>query len=261
MSTDPSDPEVRRRLAGAFDTSAASYERGRPGYPAEALALLATEFRLGPGSSVLDVAAGTGKLTRALVATGASVTGVEPLPAMREAFRAVLPGTEVLDGSAESLPVADASVDLVTVGQGFHWFDAPVALAEFARVLRPGGGIALLWNEANERDPLTKRLFTAMRAVGNRPQTIEIDWRVAVDESGHFEPCRRGRFRWSAELSHADLLATVESRSYVSVLEPGPRAEFLAGIAALIQEFPEPFTLPYVTEVFWCRRPGPTPNS
>ncbi len=251
----------RDLLAAAFESSAASYERGRPGYPAEAVALLARELGIGPGARVLDLACGTGKLTRQLLESGASVIGMEPLPAMRAEFAVVLPDVELLDGSAEAIGLPDASIDVVTVAQAFHWFDPPKALAEIARVLRPGGGLAALWNEADERDPATKHLFTAVRKVGNRPDTVEVDWRAVFDDSDRFEPARRGRYRWVDHVSHADLLATVESRSYVSVLEPDHRASYLAGIAAHIAELPEPFALPYFTEVFWCRKPARTPLS
>ena len=246
-------------LAAAFERTAASYERGRPGYPADAVEMLVAEFGLA-GARVLDLAAGTGKFSRVLLDHGAEVVAVEPLAAMREQFAAVVSSAEVLEGTAEVIPLPDESVDAVTVAQAFHWFRAPEALAEIARVLRPGGGLVLLWNEAYERDALTKRLFDAVRTVGNRPETIEVDWRIVVDESGWFEPMRRGRYRWTDTVSHHDLLASVESRSYVSVLEPEPRRSFLEGLAELLIEYPEPFPLPYVTEVYWCRRLS-TPNS
>ena len=155
----------------------------------------------------------------------------------------------------------DGSVDVVAVAQAFHWFDVPTALGEIARVLRPGGSLAAIWNEAHEVTPEVKRLFTAMRSVGNRPDTIEADWRIPFDESGHFEPARRARFRWTDELSHDELLASVESRSYVTVLDPEPKAEFLTMIRSVIADFPEPWPLPYVTEVYWCRKSDPSTSS
>jgi SAM-dependent methyltransferase len=260
MSEDHRGPTDKEILAASFEHSAEAYERGRPGYPAEAVGHVAAELGIGPGRRVLDLAAGTGKLTRALVGLGAEVVAVEPLPAMRAQLAAALPGVEVFGGSAEAIPVPDGSVDVVTVGQAFHWFDPPRALAEIARVLRPAGGLAMIWNEADESDPAVKRLFTAMRTVGNRPDTIEADWRIPVDESGHFDPMRRGRFRWTDHLTHAELLASVQSRSYVTVLEPERRAEFFTMIDGVIAELPEPMPLPYVTEAYWCRLAAPTPT-
>jgi len=255
VSTEPA-PISRDTLAGAFEQSADHYERGRPGYPADAVAVLAGELGIGPGSRVLDLAAGTGKLSRQLIALGAEVVAVEPLPAMRAELHRILPDVELLAGAAEAIPLPDASVDVVTVAQAFHWFDYPAALAEIARVLRPGGGLAAMWNEADEAEPETKRLFTAVRTVGNRPDTIEVDWRAVFDDSARFEPARRARFRWRDSVVHADLLAAIASRSYVSVLEPAPKQAFLADMAAHIAELPEPFELPYVTEVYWCRTPA-----
>src|SRR5262245_56757726 len=127
----PSPDRVKPAVLG-FDSAAtaASYERARPSYPAEAVAHLVGHGGIGPGRRVLDLAAGTGKLTRLLVPTGAEVVAVEPVPAMRDQLTAVLPGVTVHDGTAGALPLPDNSVDAVTVGQAFHWFDPPRALAE-----------------------------------------------------------------------------------------------------------------------------------
>src|ERR1700761_4890891 len=127
--------EARR----GFQVGAAAYERGRPSYPGEAIAWLAEDLDLGPGRTVLDVGAGTGKLTRELVASGASVVAVEPVPAMRAVLEQTVPGAQAMDGTAEALPFGDQSVDAIAVAQAFHWFDVPRTLAEFHRVLRPTG--------------------------------------------------------------------------------------------------------------------------
>src|SRR5690242_7276633 len=129
-----------------FGSSADAYERGRPGYPDAAVAHLAAELAIGPEARVLDLAAGTGKLTRLLVEGGAAVVAVEPVAAMRAALERALPGVAVLDGTAESIPLPDGSVDAVTVAQAFHWFDAEAAIAEIHRVLRTGGRLGLIWN-------------------------------------------------------------------------------------------------------------------
>ena len=246
MSDEPS-------LATAFSSSAAQYERGRPGYPPGVIELLTGALGVGPGSRVLDLAAGTGKLTRQLVATGAEVVAVEPLAEMRAELERAVPRARSLAGSAEAIPLDDASVEVVTVAQAFHWFEPVVALAEIARVLRPGGWLFLVWNEGDHRDPLTNELLGAMRAAGSRPETVERDWRIVLDESGRFEPARRGRFRWRAPVTHAEALASVESRSYVSALPPEQRLPFLAGIAELLAGWPEPFEHAYATEAHWCR--------
>ena len=141
-------------LVSGFAEVADDYEYGRPGYPPEAVAAAARGLRLAPGARIADVGAGTGKLTRALAAAGFDVVAVEPLPGLRERLRAAAPGVEALAGTAEALPLPDASVDAVACADAFHWFDGPPAVAEFARVIRPGGGLALLWNmEDDEAEP------------------------------------------------------------------------------------------------------------
>ncbi len=141
---------IHEAAAVGFERGADDYVAARPGYPAGVVDLLAADLGLGPGADVLDLAAGTGKLTVDLVARGARVVAVEPVVAMRERLLRDVAGIEVRDGTAEALPLEDASVDLVTVAQAFHWFDAPAALAEIRRVLRPGGGLALIWNVRDE---------------------------------------------------------------------------------------------------------------
>ena len=137
---------VDARRAGAFGAGADAYVRGRPGYPEAALRACLPEV----ARRVLDLAAGTGKLTEGLLALGLEVVAVEPLPEMRERID---PRADVLDGRAEEIPLPAASVDAVLVGQAFHWFDRERALAEVVRVLRPGGTVGLLWNLLDDRVP------------------------------------------------------------------------------------------------------------
>jgi ubiquinone/menaquinone biosynthesis C-methylase UbiE len=138
------------------------YEESRPPYAAPAVDWVAERL---PLRDVLDLAAGTGKLTRQLLERGARVVAVEPDPEMRATFARVLPGVEVLDGRAEAIPLPDAAVDAVAVGQAFHWFDADEALAEMRRVTRPGGGFALLWNRWSDDDPVLSRIQQVFAAV------------------------------------------------------------------------------------------------
>src|SRR5689334_15732628 len=141
--------------ARSFDGVAAEYERGRPGWPGAALDAMATRLRLDAGSTVLDLAAGTGKLTRELVPRFASVIAVEPLDRMRAVLAQVVPEARALAGTAEAIPVEDASVDAVVVAEAIHWFDAETAVAEMARVLRPGRGVAVLYNRSDRAHALT----------------------------------------------------------------------------------------------------------
>jgi ubiquinone/menaquinone biosynthesis C-methylase UbiE len=146
---------VSERFRCSFDSVADVYERARPQYAPDALAWIAGEL---PLRRVLDLAAGTGKLTRQLAALGADVVAVEPGEDMRRVFAEALPGIELHAGSAEAIPLPDGSVDAVTVGQAFHWFRTADALAEIHRVLRPGGGFALLWNADDREDALMAAL-------------------------------------------------------------------------------------------------------
>src|SRR5579885_2647743 len=145
-------PRVHPVAAAGFGAAADVYERARPSYPQAAVDWLVARAGLGPGRTVVDVGAGTGKLTRLLVPTGARVVAVEPLPEMR----ALIEGAEVLEGTAEELPLDDASADVITVAQAFHWFDHDRALPELHRVLRPVGVLALFWNMRDLDHPLQR---------------------------------------------------------------------------------------------------------
>ena len=125
--------------ASGFDTAAREYERGRPGYPEDAVRWLVESLRIGPGTTVVDLAAGTGKLTRLLVPTGAGIIAIEPMAGMREQLARSLPEVPLFEGTAESIPLSSACADSITVAQAFHWFKAKEALAEIHRVLRPRG--------------------------------------------------------------------------------------------------------------------------
>jgi len=163
-----SDPHAAYRYS--FESVAEQYERARPEYADEAVDWAVEQLDLRPGARVLDLAAGTGKLTRQLVSRGLDVVAVEPGEEMRGVLARVLPGVEATAGTAEEIPLPDRSVDGVTVGQAFHWFDRERALAEVERVLRPGGGLALLGNRWDEDDPLLGPIDVLLRGV--RPPAV-----------------------------------------------------------------------------------------
>ena len=241
--------------ARGFQAGAAAYETARPGYPDEALAVVATDLGVTTGTTVCDLAAGTGKLTRRLVDLGASVTAVEPVEAMREQARATVPDAHVVDGTAEAIPLPDASVDVVTVAQAFHWFDADAALAEIARVLKPGGGVALLWNE---RDEQTAWVAEMSRLIRWHERTVSryqhVDWAEVVAASGRFTPLEERAVHWAQPMTRAVLADRVRSISYVAVMPPAERERLAAEVTALVARRPEPFDLPYVCRVQWCHR-------
>jgi SAM-dependent methyltransferase len=219
-----------------FDRVSGEYARTRPDYPAEALDRLVAATGLTPHSELLDLAAGTGKLTADLVARGLRVTAVEPLPRMRAQFERELPGVVVVDGTAEQIPFGDASFDAVCVAQAFHWFDPRAAVAEVARVLRPGGWLALLWNLWDLDDPMQTALdrIVGPLATGRiRNLTTDShpcgDWPAALAESPLFSAAERARFPHAVVL---DAMATGERVASISQVQSAPERERDAAIAS-----------------------------
>ena len=247
MSTHPT-------AATGFGSSADAYERGRPSYPDDAVAYLAAELGLGPAARVLDLAAGTGKLTRLLLEGGVSVVAVEPVAAMRDVLARSAPEATVLEGTAESIPLPAASVDAVTVAQAFHWFDAEAALVEIHRVLRPGGGLGLIWNAMDSSVEWVAVLQELVQGVrGSVPQYGGSPWREALRSSGLFTPLRERTFGLVHELSEEGLLDRVASTSYVAALPESKRERLIGEVRTLIADVPRPLLLPYRTDVFCCR--------
>jgi SAM-dependent methyltransferase len=239
--------------ARGFGSSAGAYERGRPSYPDGAVAHLAAELGLGLGGRVVDLAAGTGKLTRLLAEGGAEVVAVEPVAAMREALEQAVPGVEALDGTAEAIPLPDGSVDAVTVAQAFHWFDAEAAVAEIHRVLRPGGGLGLIWNVMGaDSDWLAavRGLVHGLR--GSAPAYGPSPWRDAFRAGTLFTPFRERTFGFHQLLDEDGLVDRIASTSYVAALPDGERAELLVQVRALVRDVPRPIRVPYRTDVFTC---------
>ena len=240
--------------ARGFGAGAAAYESARPGYPDEAIAVLRDVLGVDPTATVCDLAAGTGKLTRRLVDLGARVVAVEPVEAMRTQAQAAVPRAEHVEGTAEEIPLPDASVDVVTVAQAFHWFEAPAALAEVARVLRPGGHLALLWNE---RDESTAWVAEMSRIIRWHDRTVSryqhTDWAAVVATSGRFTDLEERAFPWEQPITRAVLADRVRSISYIAVMPPAERERLAAEVVALVARRAEPFGLPYVCRVQWCR--------
>jgi len=237
--------------AAGFGAAADVYERARPSYPADAVAWLVERAGIGPGATVADVGAGTGKLTRLLVPTGARVVAVEPLPEMRERLLRLVPQAQVLDGTAESLPLEDASVEAITVAQAFHWFDPDRALPELHRVLRPGGALVLIWNSRDLDDPLQQALEDLLSPYRNDviAQSYGV-WRPPLDSSPLFGPLEEARFPYAQRLTADGLAERAESTSFVAALPDDERAALLERVRALTHGREEPFDFNYVTEVY-----------
>jgi ubiquinone/menaquinone biosynthesis C-methylase UbiE len=255
-------PRIRNAAQG-FDRNADAYEAARPSYPAEAVAHVVGHGGIGPGRRVLDLAAGTGKLTRLLVPTGADVVAVEPVAGMRDRLVVSLPGVEAHDGTAEALPLPDAAFDAVTVAQAFHWFDAPVALAEISRVLRPGGHLFLIWN-TRDRSHDWVREFGDLLVDGpdtERPYDsyYDVDYAAVVAEAGGFTPVELWSHAWEQTCDPDLLVARAESVSVVGSLPPADKQRVLDRVRHLAQSHPDlaeraRFPFPYTTRVYRCRR-------
>jgi SAM-dependent methyltransferase len=237
---------VHPSAATGFARSVEAYERARPEYPPEAIAWLAQELDLRPGRTVIDLAAGSGKLTRPLAALGCEVIAVEPVAEMRAAIG---PTARALDGTAEAIPLPDDSADAVTVAQAFHWFDGPKALAEIERVLRPGGALALVWNrrptEASALHAAISEMIAPYR--GDAPAHASGEWREAFAgrelTERHFDFIQR--------LDADGLADRVGSTSFVAALDDAEREPLLARVRALAPD--GPVDVPYECEIYLWR--------
>ena len=191
--------------------------------------------------------AGTGQLTRSLVVRGLEVTAVEPSEGMRAGFAQAVPGVRILAGTAEDIPLPDASVDLVLCAQAWHWVDTATGVPEVARVLRPGGGLGLLWNVRDEREGWVAELGALLATKTDQDMRSE-EPRVGPP----FGPVRRHDVAWRHALTPGDLLDLVASRSYVILLPEGERATLLTAVSHLVRTHPSlagrsMLELPYVT--------------
>jgi SAM-dependent methyltransferase len=250
-----------------FAARAREYESARPGWPGEVVDALIGELGVtAESSTVVDLAAGTGKLTRELMGRAARVIAVEPSAAMRVELAAIVPGAEVLEGVADAIPLPDASADAVFVAEAFHWFATKEAVAEIARVLRPGGGLALLWNvhvwQGDEPGvSATAELITARRAPGvTREERYQSGaWREAFGEGELFEPFRELQVRHEQVVDIEGLLLHMSTWSFVAALGDRERESLLADVRVVLErELPDPdrVVIPYRTDAHWARRRG-----
>lgn len=232
--------------ATSFGQAAESYDQARPSYPSDAVDLLLTTAP----TQVVDVGAGTGKLTAALTAPGREVVAVDPDEAMLARLRDRVSGVRTLVGTGESIPLPDASADLVTFGQAWHWVDVPAASAEVGRVLRPGGALGLLWNIRDTSEPWVAELGEVM---GSSAAERLIEGDDGVRLAGPFGPLAEQVVGWSMVFDAESLVALAASRSYVITAEPADRERILAGVRDLAVQVAAPdgtITMPYNTHVF-----------
>jgi SAM-dependent methyltransferase len=251
---------VHPKAAVGFARGARAYERGRATFPAGAVEAILAATNAAPGRTLLELGAGTGKLTRALTASGARVIALEPVDEMRALLAEAAPAAEPLAGVAEDIPLPAASADAVVAAQAYHWFDPEAATAEVARVLRPGGAVALVWNRRDERVGWMRGFTEILDAhAGDAPRYKHGTWRRGFDGSPAFAPLELRTFPHTGAPGRDVIRDRVASMSFVAAMDAAPRAELLAQIEHLLDSDPETagrddVAMPYVTELFTTRR-------
>lgn len=244
MSDEQPETPATVDRARSFGSVADAYDRGRPGYPADAVAWLAG----GEAKVVLELAAGTGKLTRELVDQGHAVFATEPDEAMLEMLRERVPEVSAKVATAEEIPANDRSVDVVVVGQAFHWFDHERALPEIARVLKPGGHVALVWNSRDERIPWVRR----MGAILGR-QDLDTSSAAQLVHSDLFGFMEEATFKHWQEVNRESILDLARSRSHIATMGHEERERHLAEVLAFYDDYGrgmDGMQIPYVTRCY-----------
>ena len=251
MTVDP-------RAASGFASAADEYERARPSYPADAVAALARRLGVDEHSTILDLGAGTGKLTRLLVPHAGRVIAVDQSEPMLARLRRELPTVEVRAGVAEAIPLPDGSVDAVFVGQAFHWFGTEAACRDIARVLRPKGALGLVWNhgrwDEGENAPPWHEAFVAFieplrKAAGDFPAE---DWKEAIARTGLFEDLQLDHASHDQHLDSEGFVELIASWSWIANLPDDRRAEVLADTRRLAEQTPD-IALHHDTELYSTR--------
>jgi SAM-dependent methyltransferase len=236
----------------SFGAAAAEYDRFRPSYPVEAV-----RWAVGapPPAEIVDLGAGTGKLTRVLLAAGYQVTPVEPDAGMRTQLEASTEGVTAVAGFAEAVPLPDASTDAVVAGQAYHWFDQERAHPEIARLLRPGGYFGAVWNHRDDREPWIAELSRITHDTPDNRGNFDPEPTVALELGDRFGPVERKEFPHHETRTPESLIAMISTRSYFLTATPEKQAEIVAGVRELAATHPdltgrESFEVPYRVIVF-----------
>ncbi len=251
--------EIHETAAGGFNIAAEVYATARPSYPLDAVDWMIGRLRLDVGSPVVDLAAGTGKLTVELARRGVACIAVEPVAGMRAQLVKLLPDATVLDGTAERIPLPDGYVSAMTVGQAFHWFRFSEALAEIHRVLVPKGRLALLWNLRDDRLDWVSRITEIIdphsqgSGVGI-PRHRDRAWQPVIESSPLFRKLDEARFEHVQPMTVEGLVERILSTSFIAVLPEAEQAGVLTQIRDLAATHPDlagrdEFSFPYICEI------------
>ncbi len=251
--------DVHGSAREGYAREAKTYAHGRPDYPDELLGWLGEELEVGAGKEVVDLGAGTGKFTSLLVRTGAQVTAIEPVAAMREQLGEKLPAVKVLNGTAQVMPLAAHSVDALTCAQAFHWFADERALREIHRVLQPGGHLGLVWNVRDERvDWVAEMARIVERYEGSTPRFHTGLWRQAFS-GARFEPLRLREFSYQhVGPPEQVIVARILSVSFIAMLPQEQKQRVAEQLRELIASHPDlkgrdEIAVPYRTEAYSTR--------
>ncbi|MDP8960802.1 MAG: class I SAM-dependent methyltransferase [Actinomycetota bacterium] len=244
-----------------FGREAEAYERSRPSYPPDAVAWLVDRLQVRPGAVVADLAAGTGKLTRLLLPTGAAVFAIEPVEGMRQVFHQLLPAVPIVAGTAEAMPIKSSSLDAVCAAQAFHWFDADKAFVELARVLRPGGRVGFAWNARDRTVDWVDRVWAIMDEVERKaPWRDHDNWRdSAFGERRDFGPLHSETFRHEHLTTPAGIVDRILGVSHVGALPLREQQEVLEKVRRLLEGHPDirgrsELRVPYRVDCYWSER-------
>ncbi|WEJ71801.1 class I SAM-dependent methyltransferase [Pseudomonas sp. PSE14] len=254
--------DVHGSAREGYAREAKAYAHGRPDYPEALVGWLGEELEIGPGKEVVDLGAGTGKFTALLQRTGAQVTAIEPVAAMREQLSATLPAVRALNGTAQAIPLVAGSLDALTCAQAFHWFADGRSLTEIHRVLRPGGRLGLVWNVRDERvDWVAEVTRIVERYEGSTPRFHTGEWRRAF-AGARFAPLRLREF------SHQHIgppeqviVARILSVSFIAALPDEQKQRVAEQLRELIATHPAlkdraEVAFPYRTEAYSTRALG-----
>ncbi len=255
-----SPPLIHRAAATGFADGADVYAASRPTYPDAALDWLGDRLSVGRDSQVVEVGAGTGLFTRLLLDTGASVVATDPVPEMLAHLASTLPGVATAVATADALPLSDGSVDAVICATAFHWFATPQVLAEFHRVLRPGGSLGLIWNVRDTAVPWVRQLSGITdRHQDDAPRQKSQAWRDVFPAPG-FAPLHETVIRYDHVGTPEDvIIGRTLSTSFIAALPDDRRAAVVEEVRAMIAETPElagrdTVAFPYLTKAYDCRR-------